>query len=209
MKFLFLISISVLIIFQSFSQEKSSQNADKSLKMRDVKNNSDIIVPNIKPKLGDIHYGNRVGGIIGQEGENEVLNFLKIDYQITYITVRLNEARNVVKGFKISILKSDYSKQDFYFGSAEGGIVEQPFVVKKGLQLIGISGAAGWFIDNIRFHFSDNSQTPLYGGNGGDNDYKLMLSKGKNGKYRGRLLGFWGSKTNQLESIGLVFFPIE
>jgi hypothetical protein len=209
MKILILISLSWLTFFQSFSQEKNNLNTDKSLKMRDIKNNADIVVPNTKPKLGDIHYGNRVGGIIGQEGQNEVLNFLKIDDQITQITVRLNEARNVVKGFKISVIKPDNSKHDFYFGNTEGGIVEPPFPVKQGKQLIGISGAAGWFVDNIRFHFSDNSQTPLYGGRGGDNDFKLFITKDRKGKFRGRLLGFWGSKTDKLESIGLVFFPIE
>jgi purine nucleosidase len=166
-------------------------------------------MPTTKPKLGEVHYGNRVGGLTGQEGVTKQLICLEVGDQVQEIKVCLTKSLNVVKGFEMTVLKKDNIVKTFTFGQNTEGVWQPVFKVKKGIQLIGISGAAGWFIDNLRFHFDDGSMTPQYGGKGGDNDFKLVITKNDKGTLRGRLMGFWGSHTDQLESLGLVFFPIE
>jgi purine nucleosidase len=165
--------------------------------------------PNSKPKLGEVHYGNRIGGLIGQEGKTTELICIEDGDQIQQIKVALNQAQNIVKGFQMDVLKKDGSLKNYEFGNTKDGIWQKNIAIKKGIKLIGISGAAGWFVDNISFQFSDGSSSPIYGGKGGDNDYKLHITKNEKGQFRGSLMGFWGSSTDVLESIGLVFYPIE
>jgi hypothetical protein len=173
------------------------------------KNRANFRMPTTKPKLGEVHYGNRVGGLTGQEGTTKQLICLEEGDRIQEIKVCLTKALNVVKGFEMTILKKNNTIKAYTFGENTEGVWQPSYKVKKGAQLIGISGAAGWFIDNLRFHFDDGSMTPQYGGKGGDNNFKLEITKNDKGKLRGRLMGFWGSHTDQLESLGLVFFPIE
>jgi purine nucleosidase len=180
------------------------------------KNRSTFQMPTTKPRLGEVHYGNRVGGLTGQEGKTTHLICIEEGDQIQDIKVCLTKALNVVKGFEMSVLKKNNTVKTYTFGENTDlsrdnreGVWQPIFKVKKGVQLVGISGAAGWFIDNLRFHFDDGSTTPLYGGKGGDNDFKLVITKNDKGQLRGRLIGFWGSYTNQLETLGLVFFPKE
>jgi purine nucleosidase len=165
--------------------------------------------PHSKPKLGEVHYGYRVGGLIGQEGKTNELICIEENEQVTQIKVALNQSLNIVKGFQIEVLKKDGSLKSYDFGNTKDGLWQKPFIVKKGAKLIGVSGAAGWFVDNISFQTSDGSSSPIYGGKGGDTDYKLHISKNEKGQFRGRLMGFWGSSTDFLESIGLVFYPVE
>jgi purine nucleosidase len=173
------------------------------------KNRNNFKSPNAKPKLGDIHYGYRVGGLTGQEGETKELICIEEGDQVQQIMVALNKTQNVVQGFQMEVLKKDSKMQKYDFGNLKDGVWQKPFVIKKGAKLIGISGSAGWFVDNISFQTSDGQSSPIYGGKGGDTDYKLHITKNEKGQYRGRLMGFWGSSTDLLESIGLVFFPIE
>jgi inosine-uridine nucleoside N-ribohydrolase len=174
-----------------------------------VQKRNNFQMPSHKPKLGQVHYGNKVGGLIGQEGAtNEVIGMEEND-QIQQIKVCLTKTLDVVKGLELEVLKKDGKIQKLYFGNTTDGVWQAPYKVKKGVSLIGISGASGWYIDSISFLFSDGSKSPTYGGKGGDNDYKLQITKNNKGQFRGRLMGFWGSMTDKLESIGLVFFPLE
>jgi purine nucleosidase len=173
------------------------------------KNRNSFSLPNKKPKLGDVHYGNRVGGLIGQEGETKQLIFIDEGDQIQSLRVCLNKDQNIVKGFEINVLKKDNKTVSYTFGNVNNGVWQKEFIVKKGLELIGIKGAAGWFVDRVGFVFSDGSTSPIYGGKGGDNDFTLSITKDGSGRSRGRFMGFWGSSTDYLETIGLVFFPIK
>jgi purine nucleosidase len=172
-------------------------------------NRKNFKLPHSKPKLGEVHYGYRIGGLTGQEGKTNELICIEENEQVTQIKVALNQSLNIVKGFQIEVLKKDGSLKSYDFGNTQEGVWQKPFVVKKGAKLIGVSGAAGWFVDNISFQTSDGSSSPIYGGKGGDTDYKLHITKNEKGQYRGRLMGFWGSSTDVLESIGLVFYPVE
>jgi hypothetical protein len=165
--------------------------------------------PTSKPLLGQIHYGYRVGGLMGQEGKTKELIFIEENDQVDKVIVALNKDLNIVKGFKIEVSRSDGSVKTYDFGNVENSVWQKPFKINKGAKLIGVSGSAGWFVDNISFQTSDGKSSPLYGGKGGDTDYRLHLSKDPKGKLKGRLMGFWGSSTDYLETIGLVFWPIE
>ncbi len=165
--------------------------------------------PAHKPKLGEIHLGNRVGGTLAQEGPTQQLICLQEGDQLHSIQTCLTPQQNVVKGIRMEVLKKDGKMQTYVFGDTTQGAWQPVYQVKKGQLLTGISGVSGWFVDSIRFHFNDGTTTPLYGGGGGDNDYQLILSRNRQKQLRGRWMGFWGSATNQLESIGLVFWPVE
>lgn len=166
----------------------------------------EVILQDHKPLLGEIHYGNRVGGVQAQEGKSLQLIAFEENDVLKCIQVFLSD-RQIVTGFELQVEKKGVA-HTFSFGNLEGSPQEKYFVPKN-RKLVGIQGASGWFIDSIAFVFDDGSTTPRYGGGGGDLDFSLVLNKKPSGKYLGRLMGFWGSSTNLLETIGLVFWPIE
>jgi hypothetical protein len=169
---------------------------------------TDYVPANHKPLLGDIHFGNRVGGEIAQEGMTKQLICLEEGSELHTIQVNVTNAKNVVKGFAIEVFDKSKTKKIFVFGDTSG-VWQEKIIVKKGVQLVGFSGTVGWFIDSIRFHFSDGSKSKRFGGNGGDIAFEQILNKDKKGRYKGRWMGFWGSATDQLETLSLIFFPIE
>lgn len=171
-----------------------------------VKAQDEVHLQNHKPLLGEIHYGNRVGGVQAQEGTTvQVIAFEENDV-LKSIQVFLNES-SVVSGFQLEVKKQNHIEL-FSFGAVKGHPQEK-FIVGENKKLVGISGSSGWYIDSIQFIFDDGCMTPRYGGLGGDLDFKLVLNKKPSGEYLGRLMGFWGSHTVLLETIGLVFWPIE
>ena len=165
--------------------------------------------PQSKPRLGEVHYGNRVGGLIGQEGPTRHLIFLEEGDRISELMVSLTPEGTIVKGFRLMVAKADGSTEDHVFGKVDGGTWQAPYPVPDGAELVGIAGAAGWYIDRLRFLFNDGSESPTYGGPGGDNAFELKLATRPDGTLRGRMMGFWGSWTDVLETIGLVFWPLE
>jgi hypothetical protein len=82
--------------------------------------------------------------------------------------------------------------------------------LNEGAFLAGVSGAGGWYVDSLRFHFSDGTQTPKYGGPGGDSDFHLLLHQ-RDGRWTAEPRGVWGtiSTNNLLETIGLLTMPVE
>ncbi len=164
--------------------------------------------PDHKPLLGDIHYGNRVGGEIAQEGPTQKLICLEKGSRLLRIQVNVTQARNVVKGIKMIIVDEKKQEKIFAFGDTTCIWLEN-INLQKNQTLVGISGTMGWFIDSIRFHFSDGRQTRLFGGSGGDIAFQQVFNRSKKGYYKGRWIGFWGSATDQLETIGLVFMAVE
>lgn len=173
----------------------------------------EVVLPDHKPLLGEIHYGNRVGGIQAQEGRSvQVIAFEEADV-LKSIQVFLTDNPSepgfeTVAGFQFEIEKAGEVKT-FSFGSVKG-VAQEKYLVSDNRKLIGISGASGWLIDSLVFIFDDGSTTPKYGGIRGDLNFRLVLNKKPTGEYLGRLMGFWGSSIRgHLETIGLVFWPIE
>lgn len=166
--------------------------------------------PDHKARLGETHYGNRVGGLVAQEGQTVVVLIQDSTETLRSIQVCVEKRPGfgIVKGFRIEVGRANGSTKTVTFGNQDG-IWENRYLVPTGRKLVGISGACGWFIDNLRFHFDDRSTTPLYGGTGGDTTFQLRLTQKTNGDYKGRFMGFWGSWTQFLETIGLVFYPYE
>ncbi len=166
----------------------------------------EVVLSNHKPLLGEVHYGNRIGGVQAQEGRSiQMISFEEND-NLNSIQVFLNEDQ-IVTGFKLEVERKGGIKV-FSFGNLNS-FPQEIFFVQKNAKLVGISGTSGWFIDSLAFIFDDGSSTPKYGGTGGDLNFKLVLNKKPTGIYLGRLMGFWGSHTDLLETIGLVFWPIE
>lgn len=160
-------------------------------------------IPTSKAKLGELHFGNRVGGVVGQEGASSVFKLWDFGEGDSLISLRVNYDW-VVKAMECCTSKKGC--QVFGNPTAEWS---EAILVPNGASIIGISGAAGWFIDSISFHFSDGSQSEVYGGKGGDLHYELLLNKDEKGQWKGEFLGFWGSYTHSLETLGLLFWPIE
>ncbi len=160
--------------------------------------------PIYHPKLGELHYSARVGAGGVTKGKPFMLDFLGEGDELRSIQV-------CTRTEKIQLIAAVH----FGYGAGKkavvgsGGVCAESFAVKPGLRLVGVSGAGGWWIDQIRFHFSDGSMTPLYGGKGGDHEFRLSLRQ-KEGQSLGRLSGFWGTMLDgMLESIGLLYWPAE
>jgi len=172
-----------------------------------------VILQDHKPLLGEIHYGNRVGGIQAQEGDSVAVFAFEENDTLKSIQVYLSENPSTpgfetIAGFVLEVEREGVSKA-FTFGSITNS-PEEKYRVTGNKKLIGISGASGWLIDSMSFIFDDGSSTPKYGGVRGDLKFRLVLNQKPTGEYLGRLMGFWGSDIRgHLETIGLVFWPIE
>jgi hypothetical protein len=76
-------------------------------------------------------------------------------------------------------------------------------------ELVALSGQSGWYLDALRFHFADGSETPLFGGPNGDVSFHMGIYK-KQGVWQGRVVGLWGYADEVgIESLGLIFWSTE
>lgn len=162
-----------------------------------------------KAQLGEVHYSARVGGTVPTQGDTFLLRALTEGDILRTVQVGVNRDVNfrVVQALKLVVEDSLGELQELTVGNADAKW-EESVEVPEGAELVGISGASGWWIDQIRFHFSDGSVSSTFGGPGGDTDFQLILSQ-RNEKWKGRWLGVWGTQTDYLESLGLIFWPIE
>ncbi|WP_425236857.1 jacalin-like lectin [Ulvibacterium sp.] len=173
----------------------------------------EVVLPDHKPLLGEIHYGNRVGGIQAQEGRSVQIIAFEPDDVLKSIQVYISKnpptpGFETISGFQFEVEKAGEIRT-FSFGSVKG-IAQKKYLVPDDRKLVGISGASGWLIDSMAFVFDDGSTTPKYGGIRGDLNFRLVLNTKPTGEYLGRLMGFWGSSIRgHLETIGLVFWPME
>ena len=162
-------------------------------------------IPDHKARLGEIHYSARVGSTVVTEGDS--FRVMVIPNEGALKSVQVSVAGSVVHSLRFVYTDAQGEEQVETVGNDEGDW-HDPFVVPPGRSVVGISGAGGWWIDALRFHLDDGSTSPMYGGQGGDTDFTLLLAE-RNGMWKGRLMGFWGTAGKHIESLGLVFWPIE
>lgn len=173
----------------------------------------EVVLLDHKPLLGEVHYGNRVGGIQAQEGKSVQLIAFEPGDVLKSIQVYVSDNPSTpgfetIAGFQFEVEKAG-ELQTFSFGTVKG-VAQEKYLVPDHRKLVGISGASGWLIDSLAFIFDDGSTTPKYGGIRGDLNFRLVLNTKPTGAYLGRLMGFWGSSIRgHLETIGLVFWPVE
>ena len=163
-------------------------------------------LPDRKAKLGEVHYSARVGSTVGTEGER--FQALVIPEGGRLASVQVATGGSVVHSLRFRYTDAEGKEQTHLVGDKNGDW-QEPFSIPPGRTLVGISGAGGWWIDRLVFHLDDGTTSPAYGGTeGGDTDFSLLLAQ-RNGKWKGRLMGFWGTVGEHIESLGLVFWPIE
>lgn len=110
---------------------------------------------------------------------------------------------DVVKGLKVAAEDAKGNRLEQQAGPCDG-TWQSTVAVPAGTELVGISGRHGQVVDSVRFHFSDGSRSPLFGGAGGDDGYYLVLRR-EGGAYRGSVRGLHGKATgNSLTGIGLL-----
>ncbi|MGB3586643.1 MAG: hypothetical protein WBA23_08895 [Tunicatimonas sp.] len=162
-----------------------------------------------KAQLGEVHYSARVGGTVPSQGDTFLVQVLSKGDILRRIQVGVYQSggSRVVQAIRFIVEDSVGKLQKILIGHADSYWKDE-IDVPKGAELIGISGASGWWIDRIRFHFSDGSSSSDYGGGRGDTDFHLLLAQRDN-KWKGRWLGVWGTHTDYLESLGLIFWPVE
>lgn len=162
-----------------------------------------------KAQLGEIHYSARVGGTVPTQGDTFLIQVLSEGDVLRQIQVGVNQNPDfaVVQALRMVMEDSTGQFRELTIGNSDSKW-EKVIEVPGGSELVGISGASGWWIDRIRFHFSNGSFSPTFGGKGGDTDFQLILSQ-RDGAWKGRWLGVWGTHTDYLESLGLIFWPIE
>jgi hypothetical protein len=160
--------------------------------------------PIARPKFEDLHASSPVGNTGPAQGARFWLDFLKAGGTL--------QAIRVCTHAEVPVIASIHFRYQTTLGRSalasigEGGTCAAEYMVPAGVTLVGFSGVGGWYIDQLRFHFSDNSTTPTYGGTGGDHEFSVTLRK-KEDKRVGRVAGFFGTQDGgKLESLGLLYW---
>ncbi len=109
----------------------------------------------------------------------------------------------VVKGFRFIGETAEGKRVTRVAGPADGSY-QAAIELKRGVEVVGITGKHGALIDSIRFHFSDGTSSPILGGSGGGEEFWLLIQK-KDGKYRGHVRGLFGlAEREGITSVGLL-----
>lgn len=162
-----------------------------------------------RPGPGALHFSAPVGGLPGARGEAFAVDCLGPADRLLALQVNLGPAPlRVVRGFRLRLQGADEQVREALVGRGDGERQDW-WEPSEGARLVGISGASGWFLDALQFHFDDGTSSPRYGGNGGDTTFHLQLNR-QGDRYGGRLRGFHGTATaDGLETLGLIFDPAE
>ena len=160
-----------------------------------------------RAESGDTHYSAPVGGVVGSQEERFFNEFLRRRDEIRSIEVAVSQQRNfrVIQCIRIRVDRRRGEDEIITIGNPAGADFQREFRPRGRAELVGISGRSGWYIDAIRFHFSDGDVTPMYGGEGGDTSFDLRLAEAYNGRYKGRVIGLYGTAGSFVESLGLIF----
>ncbi len=163
-----------------------------------------------RPGPGAIHFSAPIGGIEGSVGDAWQQDFIEPNTQILAVGVNLTPGPvQVVQGMCFKLQHGDEGSLETIFIGNKKGEWQEEFLVPAGSQLVGISGASGWYLDAIQFQFSNGVTSPRYGGKGGDTEFDLRIRPVDRGK-SGRIRGFHGRHTAMgIESLGLIFDPGE
>lgn len=165
--------------------------------------------PHAKARLGEMHYSSLIGGTVGTRGKKFACELIGAKDRVLSLQVALsNDKLRIVKALRFETMNERGEQTVKTCGNETNADWQPTFTIPAGRQLVGISGASGWYVDNLRFHFDDGSTTPLYGGKGGDTEFRVLLNK-TNGQWKGHLRGFWGLSETAIEALGLIFCPIE
>ena len=163
-------------------------------------------LPNRKAQLGEVHYSALVGCTVGAEGKRFQAIVVPESGRLKAIRVCTDNG-SIVQALEFVSTDTIGQKSKQIIGNPRGKWSE-PYVIPAGRTLVGIAGAGGWWIDRLRFILDDGSESPTYGGNGGDTEFRLVLAQ-RDEQWKGRLMGFWETAGEQLEALGLIFWPIE
>ena len=157
-----------------------------------------------RPKFEDLHASAAVGNTGPAQGTRFWLDFLKAGGTLQAIRVCTHAEVPVIASIHFRYQSTGGKSALASIG--EGGTCAPEHIVPAGATLVGFSGVGGWYIDQLRFHFSDNSTSPTYGGTGGDHEFSVTL-RIKDDKHVGRVAGFFGTQdTGKLESLGLLYW---
>jgi len=162
-----------------------------------------------RPGPGALHFSAPVGGLWGARGGSFAVDCLGPADRLLALQVNLGPAPlRVVRGFRLRLQGVDGKAREALIGRSDGEWQDW-WEAPQGARPVGISGASGWLLDALQFHFDDGSRSPRYGGSGGDTTFHLQLNRQSN-RYGGRLRGFHGTATEDgLETLGLIFDPAE
>jgi hypothetical protein len=160
-----------------------------------------------RPGPGAIHFTAPVGGTYGSRGEPFEVDFIKPGSSIVGIQVNLGPAPlHIVRGIRFKLAQSGGDPHIVLIGHVDGEWQEW-HELPDNQKLTGISGASGWYIDAIRFHFANGEPSPRFGGPGGDTAFSLSLMN-ENGTSHGRIRGMHGTLAEEgIETLGLIFDP--
>jgi hypothetical protein len=167
--------------------------------------------PTTKAKLGELHYSSLIGGTTGSNGKRFACLLISEQGKILAAEAGVTTRGSVktIQALRFRVQEPGKSSELKVCGPADGALWMPAFPIPPGRQLIGFSGATGWQVDNLRFHLDDGRTSDLFGGSGGDTTFQTLLHRSAAGKLKGHLRGIWGTSNEGLESLGLLFWPIE
>jgi hypothetical protein len=165
--------------------------------------------PARKPRLGELHFGPAQGSGLPLTGTRFAQEFLPAGTHLVEVAACLHaDSSRLVRALRFVTRDEHGNSRTITIGEPRGEWSAN-HAVPEGARLVGISGAGGWFVDRVRFHFSDGSASPLFGGSGGDYAFRQFIPE-RGGHPAGECRGLWGTwHDGFLESLGLLTMPRE
>ena len=170
--------------------------------------------PSAKAQLSEVHYSPLAGGVVGRQGRLREYRLSPDSAAARIVSLQVGltprEDWRIVQCLRVVYERLPGTPDTVLLGGGDGADWQPAYRLREGQTLTGVSGAGGWFVDAIQFHFSDGAASARFGGAGGDTGFAVRLQSRPDGSPRSTLLGFYGSTHDGLlESIGLVFWPLE
>lgn len=166
--------------------------------------------PTHKPRVGELHFGPAQGAGLPVTGMRFAREFLPSGVRLLAVQANTQpDGLRLLHALRFEVAAEDGRRHVELIGEPRGAW-SAPHPVPPGATLTGLSGTGGWWVDSLQFHFSEGSQTPRYGGAGGDYAFEQSVTR-RAGDPTGEVRGLWGTLSTNgfLESIGLLTLPAE
>ena len=79
----------------------------------------------------------------------------------------------------------------------------EPLEIPNGVQIVGITVRSGRVVDSVTVHLSNGDKRTFSGTKAQGNKSEVLMLPKRGGKYVGKVVGFFGTRGDKMDSIGI------